>query len=263
MRDPVCAGTFYPRSRSDLSETVADMLDRAEGIPGIRGIKGAVAPHAGYIFSGNTAGYTFKAIMRDRRPDAYVIIGPDHHGIPFRAALCSDSYVTPMGECKVHKDIAERLSSKVPDVPEAHMLEHSVEVEIPFIQYIDPEARIVPIVMGDQSPEYARYLGESISEACQGFDVIVIASSDMSHYVPKGVSERMDASFMEYVCNLDVDGMYGYVESTGITVCGYGPIAAMIHATRPHKGYLLNHSDSSDANDDRDAVVGYSSAVLV
>lgn len=269
MRNPAVAGRFYPSSRDELISEIESCFTHPLG-PGIIGarsgdkkIKGALVPHAGYACSGMNAAHAFKMIAEDRHPDAYVIIGPDHYGIPFDAALCSESYLTPLGECKIHKEIARRLSKHIVDSKAAHRYEHSIEVEVPFLQYIDPEAEIVPIIMSDQRIGSAERIGGYIREACEGFDVIVIASSDMSHYIPKEDAERYDMMVLNRACSLDVKGMYSDIARYGISACGYGPIAAMITATSPSEGKLLKHTDSWDSiHYQRESVVGYGSAVF-
>ena len=267
MRYPAVAGRFYPIDRYELKGMIEWCFTHPLG-PGeigqrsdVRKTKGILVPHAGYQCSGMNAAHAFKAIAEERRPDAYVVIGPDHYGVPFDTVLCSDSYLTPLGECKVHEKICAKLAQSITDSPNAHRFEHSVEVEIPFLQYIDPDARIVPIIMRNQTMGSAIRLGELIREACKGYDVVVIASSDMSHYIPKETAEKLDMMLLDKVCSLDIQGMYDAIARYDITACGYGPIAAMITAVQPTKGTLLKHSDSWDSlSYKRDSVVGYASA---
>ena len=269
MRYPAVAGKFYPLDRNELVQQIEWCFSHSLG-PGKIGecrnerrIKGALVPHAGYQCSGMNAAHAFKKIAEDGRPDAYIVIGPDHYGVPFDTVLCSDSYLTPLGECRIHERIAGRLAQTIADSPNAHRFEHSVEVEVPFLQYIDPEARIVPIIMRHQDIGSAYRLGERIREACEGYDVVVIASSDMSHYIPKDTAERLDSMLLEKACGLDIEGMYDVISEYDISACGYGPIAAMITATRPSKGTLLKHSDSWDSlKYMRESVVGYASAIF-
>ncbi len=269
MRYPAVAGRFYPAEKDELRDSIASCFTHElgpgaiGGVEGKRSIKAVVAPHAGYACSGMNAAHAYKAIAEDGRPDAYVIIGPDHYGIPFDSALCTESYLTPLGECKIHHRIADRLAQHVPDVSRAHMLEHSVEVQVPFLQYIDDDPLIVPIIMSDQTIEAAERMGRWIKEACEGFDVVVIASSDMSHYIPKPVAERKDMMLIDRACALDIEGMYDVIQCNDISACGYGPIAASIIATSPTEGHLMKHTDSWDAiRYQKDAVVGYASMVF-
>lgn len=268
MRYPAVAGKFYPADRSALEESILGCFRHRLGpgtigeVEGKRAIKGALVPHAGYSCSGMNAAHVYKSIAEDGLPDAYVIIGPDHYGIPFDCALCDEPYLTPFGACDVDLQIIDRLSEDIPVVAEAHRFEHSIEVEVPFIQYIDPDPRIVPLIMSDQSMMSAERIGRLVREACKDKDVIVIASSDMSHYVPKPVATVNDHALLDRVCSMDVGGIYDVI-GRGVSACGYGPISAMIGAISPAEGTLLCYSDSYDALDyQKDSVVGYGSAIF-
>lgn len=268
MRYPAVAGKFYPADKSALKESISGCFRHELG-PGEIGssddkrtIKGVLVPHAGYSCSGMNAAHAYRKIAEDGLPDAYVIIGPDHYGIPFDSALCDEPYLTPFGECDVDLRIIDKLSEDIPVVAEAHRFEHSIEVEVPFIQYIDPNAKIVPLIMSDQSIESAKRIGRLVREACKGMDVIVIASSDMSHYVPKPIASVNDHALIDRICSMDINGIYDVIRS-GVTACGYGPISAMIEAISPANGKLLCYSDSYDAlNYQKESVVGYASAIF-
>ena len=269
MRYPAVAGQFYPIARNDLISELKFCFQHKLG-PGLprekgnkRSIVGALAPHAGYRASGMNAAHVFKNIAEDGFPEAYIIIGPDHHGVPFDAVLCSDSYLTPLGECKVHQEIAGKLSEFIPDSPNAHRFEHSIEVEVPFIQFIDPDPHIVPIIMRRQDKASAVRLATAIRRSCEGHDVIVLASSDLSHYIPKNVATKLDKIVLDSVSKLDIDQMYSAIRDHEISACGYGPIAASIIASRPCSADILKYSDSWDSlGMDMEAVVGYGSAVF-
>ncbi|MDR3283361.1 MAG: AmmeMemoRadiSam system protein B [Candidatus Methanoplasma sp.] len=269
MRCPAVAGRFYPlEKKSLLAEVEAAFLHRlGPGLPAQTGcsrrISAAVCPHAGYAASGMNAAHAYRKIVEDGLPEAYVIIGPDHYGVPFRAVMCGEDYLTPLGRCRIHTGIANALRERIPDDCNAHRLEHSIEVQIPFIQYIDPDPQIVPIIMGDQSIDSAERLATALKESCKGRDVIVVASSDMSHYVPKDVAERLDRPVLERLENMDVEGMYSEIERNGASVCGYGPMAAALLFAEPSSVEILRYSDSFDSlGRDRSSVVGYASAVM-
>lgn len=269
MRYPAVAGQFYPLERESLRSEI-ELCFRHElgpGLPGKstgeRSIVGGVVPHAGYGASGMNAAHAFKSIAEDGLPEAYIVVGPDHHGVPFDAVMCSDPYVTPLGECKIHTEIAGKLSEFIQDSPNAHRFEHSVEVEIPFIQYIDPDPHIVPIIMRRQDRKSAEKLANAIRESCKGHDVIVLASSDMSHYVPKESATKLDQMIIDMISKSDVDGMYSTIREYNISACGYGPIATSILATNPGSVEVLKHTDSWDSlHIDISAVVGYCSAIF-
>lgn len=269
MRVPAVAGRFYPAEERSLIYEIESCFSHplGPGFPGNEGnartIAAAIAPHAGYRASGMNAAHVYKAIKEDGLPEAYVIIGPDHRGVPYKAVMCSDPYLTPMGVCGIHEDIAEKLSRHIPDDPDAHALEHSVEVQVPFIQFIDPDPKIVPIIMRNQGIGDAEALARNIRDACDGYDVIVIASSDLSHYIPKTEATAYDRRFLGTAEAMDVPGMYDTINRYHMSVCGYGPSAAAILAARPSSSKLLKYSDSFDSlGGDGSQVVGYGSMLF-
>ncbi|MDD2779595.1 MAG: AmmeMemoRadiSam system protein B [Candidatus Methanomethylophilaceae archaeon] len=269
MRYPAVAGKFYPLDRDALAAELNWCFSgkQGPGLPGKssgkRSISAIMAPHAGYRASGMNAAYAYKAVAEDRLPEAYVVIGPDHHGVPFDYVMCGDPYVTPLGECRIHEKIAGRLSELIPNSPNAHMREHSVEVQVPFIQFIDPDARIVPVIMRRQDPVSAERLASAIRRACEGHDVIIVASSDLSHYVPRQEAARLDGIILDDILALNIRSMYGHISDLRISACGYGPVAAAISAARPSSAELLRYSDSWDSlGYDPTAVVGYGSVAF-
>ena len=269
MRYPAVAGRFYSADKNELLADIEGCFlhEIGPGLPGNTGserrISGAIVPHAGYMASGMNAAHVYKKIAEDGLPEAYVIIGPDHHGVPFKAVLCNEEFLTPLGPCKIHGDIVERLSELIPCSCAAHRYEHSVEVQVPFLQFIDKDPKIVPIIMRDQSKASAEKLAASIKEACKGRDVVIIASSDMAHYIPKDDAERLNSMVLEKIAGKDVDGMYSIVEKNGISVCGYGPMATAMLGAEPSKIEVLKYSDSWDSlKYDRNAVVGYGSVAM-
>ena len=268
MRQPAVAGRFYPNGRDALMKEIERCFTHSIG-PGLPGgcrnerkIAAAIAPHAGYAASGMNAAHAYKEIAEDGLPDVYVVVGPDHHGIPYDAAMCGEPYVTPLGVCGVHEDAAKKMRKLIPDDVRAHRFEHSVEVQIPFIQFIDPNAKVIPVIMSDQSYESAVRLSKVIKEACAGYDRIVIASSDLSHYVPRARARSESTELMEKVCALDVKGMYEVIAERRITACGFGPMAVAMMSGGT-KGKLLRYSDSCDSlGSDAGGVVAYASAAF-
>ena len=234
------------------------------GLPGPRGsvraTKAVVVPHAGYIFSGRCASFAFKAIAEEPKPEAYIIIGPDHYGNGYPISMSTEEYWTPFGECGVAWDIAAELGNDIPDVPSAHVREHSIEVELPFLKYVDSDAKIVPIIMSDQSRESADWLSSILAPVCERHDVLVIASSDLVHYVSRSEAQASDSEFLSAVSSLDVDLMYHCVLDKKMTVCGYGPIAVAVQSVRPAECEIMCQTDSSESGYGTDRVVGYGAA---
>ncbi|MDR0523819.1 MAG: AmmeMemoRadiSam system protein B [Candidatus Methanoplasma sp.] len=269
MRPPAVAGTFYPADAPSLiREIEASFSHRlGPGMPGPEGdsrlISAAVCPHAGYMASGMNAAHAYRRILEDGLPDAYVIVGPDHRGVPYDAVMCGEGYRTPLGACEAHEGISRRLSRLVPDDPRAHAREHSIEVQVPFIQYIDPDPRIVTVVMRDQSLGAAMRLAAALREACEGEDVVMIASSDMAHYIPKREAARLNALVLDRLAAADAEGMYREIRDNRVSVCGYGPMAAALMFSGAAGAEVLAYSDSWDSlGGDPGAVVGYGSAVM-
>ncbi len=269
MRPPAVAGRFYPNDGDALKETISDcfLSPLGSGLPGecigSRRIRGVLVPHAGYMVSGGAASNIYRRLAEDGRPDSYVIIGPDHHGMSPQNTFCSEDYVTPMGVCKTHESICKRLAGFIPDFPDAQAYEHSIEVQVPFIQFIDPDAKIVPVLMSDQSPEAAKDLAMALRSACEGFDVVFIASSDMSHYIPKDEAERLDLMVLDRVREMDWEGVYGTVRGNRISMCGYGPLATVMMLCEGCSPEDVGHTDSFDSLGlDRDSVVGYGTAIF-
>jgi len=269
MRYPAVAGRFYPNDRNSLMNEIKKCFTHklGPGLPGEcsneRKIVSAIAPHAGYAASGMNAAHVYKAIAEDGLPEVYVVIGPDHHGIPYDAAVCGEPYVTPLGVCKVHQEAVKKISKLIPNDAHAHTYEHSVEVQIPFIQFIDPDAKIVPIIMSDQSPEGVRYVSEAVEEVCDGIDHLVIASSDLSHYVPREQARSEGDDVIAMICGSDIRGMYEVIDQRSITACGFGPMAVAMSS--PHtSAKLLKYSDSFDSlGSDRGGVVAYVSSLFL
>lgn len=269
MRQPVVAGRFYSGNRYGLIQQIESCFSHklGPGMPGEEGdsrkIVSAVAPHAGYAASGMNAAHTFKKIKEDGLPETYVIIAPDHHGIPYDFVMCSDEYLTPLGPCRIDLDMVDNLEGLIPDDPKAHAFEHSLEVQVPFIQYIDNDPQILPIIMSRQDKPTASHLADALKTVCEGRDVVIIASSDLSHYIPKETAEKLDAKILERIVSLDANGVIDVVKSNKISACGYGPIATAMLASEPGSAEILKYSNSYDSlGGDPDGVVGYASAVM-
>ena len=267
MRFPAVAGRFYPSDPDELRKCIAYCFTHplGPGMPGPEGsdrkISGIMVPHAGYLASGMNAAHAYRRAKEDGLPEAYVIIGPDHYGTAGGTVICSDNFLTPLGECGTDADICGKLSEYYPDSLQAHRFEHSIEVQIPFIQFIDPDPAVVPVIMGRQTPGEASRLAGILEKACRGRDVMIVASTDLSHYIPKEKAEILDAQVFKAVMSSDPGRLFDTVREKRITMCGYGPVAvAMEMCGAPE---MLLHSDSYDSlKADPDSVVGYGSAVF-
>ena len=225
--------------------------------------RGIVAPHAGYIYSGETGACAFSTISPDF-DGTFVVIGPSHRG--YMTCASAVPWETPLGIVEVDGAFVDVLDIEIDEA--SHQSEHSIEVQMPFIKYRFPRARVVPILMGDQSPEAATDLAGQILRATErtGRDVRVVASSDFSHYVPERIARQQDLYAIDALKNLDTSEFYRRLRETGATVCGYGPISTMCIACRSlgaERGELLRYTTSGDVTGDYNQVVGYAAIAVV
>ena len=273
IRRPVVSGTFYAGTAGELKEQIEWCYKHELGpgtIPrvnsrGLREIVAIVVPHAGYYYSGPVAAHAYKELAEDGVFDTAVILGPNHTGYGDPVSLWAEGdWRSPLGEVEIDKDLARRLLGDVIEADEiAHIHEHSIEVQLPWLQYLYGKVRIVPITMLAQDIETARIVGKSIGQA--GDNLIVIASSDLTHYEPQSVAMEKDSSVIEAIIALDEEELYERCERLGCTMCGYGPVAAAIVAAKEMKGKtasLLKYATSGDTSGDFSRVVGYGSIVI-
>lgn len=269
MRYPAVAGQFYEGSKEALTKQIENCFLHSLGpgeIPslqkGPREIKGAVMPHAGYMFSGPVAAHVAAALARDGFPETFIIIGPKHRGFGSPIAITTEPFSTPLGTVEIDVELAKELHTGVIDNDlTAHREEHSIEVQLPFLQYIKPDIKFVPLCMGLQTFKVAKEIGEIVSKAIAGRDVVVLASTDFSHYVPRETAQKRDSQALEAIQNLDAKGLYKTVEKYNISMCGYGPVMAMLKSVEGSKADLLKYSTSGDIMEMRD-VVGYGALVV-
>ena len=256
MRLPAVAGQFYPGSGAELEHQLDGMLHPEKELS----VLGAVVPHAGYIYSGQVAA---KVYSRLPKAETYVIIGPNHHGLGSPVALSRDSWRTPLGVVEPDLELADALAGSIIDHDEtAHLHEHSIEVQIPFLQKRYQGFKILPICMGLQDEQTAVEVGQELSSAVKKLNrsCIVIASSDFTHYAPQEKARKVDAKLLEAILNMDVPELYDRVYRYDATACGYGPIAATITAAAAlgaKAGQLLAYATSGDVSGDYSQVVGY------
>jgi AmmeMemoRadiSam system protein B len=261
MRLPAVAGQFYPGSGAELGHQLDEMLHPEKELPFL----GAVVPHAGYIYSGQVAAEVYSRLPK---AETYVIIGPNHHGLGSPVALSRESWRTPLGVVEPDLELADALAGSIIDHDEvAHLQEHSIEVQIPFLQRLFQGFKILPICMGLQDEQTAVEVGQELSRAVKKLNrsCIVIASSDFTHYKPQETAKKVDAKLLEAIINMDVPELYERVYRYDATACGYGPIAATITAAAAlgaKAGKLLAYATSGDVSGDFSQVVGYGAVVF-
>lgn len=274
-RRPAVAGAFYTDSGTALRRQIEECFTSRHG-PGRlpRGGDGhppiLISPHAGYVYSGPVAAHGYLEAAERRRPSVVIVIGPNHYGIGSDVSIYpGDAWITPLGEAEVNSEVALKIAraSAVFSLDEfSHAREHSIEVQVPFLQYIYGSLSFVPICMLDQSIETARIVGEALAEAIERpEDALVVATTDFTHYEPHEEAVRRDTPVIERMLGLDIDGFYAEMERNRATLCGYGAAAAaMTYASL--KGYrrarLLKYATSGDTSGDRSAVVGYASIIF-
>lgn len=277
VRRPAVAGYFYPASTEELSKLLRSLFLHGLGpgklppAPPAEGLLGIVSPHAGYEYSGPVAAHGYY-LASGTSVDTVVVLGPNHHGIGSGVAASeSDSWETPLGSVEVDRELASgivRLSSIVDFDDMAHWKEHSIEVQVPFLQFsMTPGFRIVPISMLMQDELTAIEVGDAIARAAQelGRRVLLVASTDLTHYEPHDEAQRKDGIAIDAMRTMDISELYRVVEGKHISMCGYGAVAAVIAAAKrmgASRVELLKYATSGDTTGDMTAVVGYGSLAI-
>lgn len=267
IRRPVWAGQFYEADPARLSRLLEVWLNSAE-TPTVSGqVLGLVVPHAGYAYSGRVAASGYR-LVRGLEVDTVVIIGPSHHyGFDGCSIYLRGGFETPLGLTRVDENLARELSrySGFRYIPEAHEREHSVEVQVPFIQKLFPQARIVPVVMGYPTERTAQALAGALARALPGKKALVVASTDLSHFLNRRQANEIDRQTIELIKNLDLSTLRRKVERQENIMCGGGPVLALLYYARklgPARVEILDYSDSAAVGGPEDRVVGYLSAAV-
>jgi len=268
VRQPAVSGLFYPNLRVALARSVDELVLRAASKP-VRGrLHGIIAPHAGYVYSGGTAAVAYK-LLKDKSYDSVIIIGPSHREYFDGVSICAgDAFETPLGAVGIDHELRDLLVQEWPGISvteTGHKTEHSIEVQLPFLQRLFKSFSFVPIVMGDQRSEHCDRLAEAVSRACAAKHVLLIASSDLSHYHPYKTAVELDRQVLEEIERFDADGLIQKLEANEVEACGGGPIVTVMKASRQlgaNSSQVLHYCNSGDVSGEKDAVVGYVSAAL-
>ena len=273
VRQPCQAGAFYegrPQSlKGQIEECFLSRLGPGK-LPevvknGPAKVVGLICPHAGYMFSGPVAAHAYYRLAIDAKPDVVFLFGPNHTGLGSGLAVMNEGFWrTPLGDVEVDAELTKKLvkEAKTIDVDDsAHSLEHSIEVQLPFLQYLyGSDFKIVPICFLMQDLASAREVGEAVAKIAPQRNSVIIASSDMTHYETQQEAERKDRRVLETVEALDEVRFYSTIEANRVTACGYGPIAALITASKKlgvKEAKLLCYETSGDVIGDYSSVVGY------
>lgn len=263
-REPAVAGYFYPVEEQALIRTVDSYLVAGEQSETAVAV---VSPHAGYIYSGATAGKTLAGVDV---PDSVIILGPKHRrgGKP-QAISAADSWRFPFGQVTVHRELSERIAEETyaefDDIP--HLQEHSLEVQVPFLWRRNPSIRIVALALDFQPLSELAILGEGLAKAIRKSNesVLIVASSDMSHHIPEDEAARLDKMALAHVLKLDPEGLYRTVIQNDISMCGVVPVTVALFAALglgATTAVLREYTSSAKVSGDRSQVVGYAGVVI-
>jgi len=275
IRQPTVAGSWYAGTPNSLRTQIEELFTHRLGpgsLPqkvkeGPRNLVGLVVPHAGYMASGPVAAHAYHTLAKDGTPDVIVIFGPNHTGYGSALAVMNEgAWRTPLGDVEIDTETANKIlgASRIVDVDEvAHAYEHSIELQLPFLQYLyGLDFKFVPVCFGMQDLMSSREVGKAVAEALRGKNALVIASSDMTHYEPQERAEKKDKMAIDAALAMNEEQYYHSVEAYGISTCGYGPVIAAIKAAKEldaKNAQLLCYKTSGDVLGDRSAVVGYAS----
>jgi AmmeMemoRadiSam system protein B/AmmeMemoRadiSam system protein A len=269
IREPAVAGTFYPSDAEQLTALVDGLLrDATCGLEPDRDLKAIACPHAGYTYSGGVAAEAF-ACLRGRSFTTAVLVGPDHYiGFEGIAVYPAGAFRTPLGDAVVDEELADlflEAGDGVTAAPEAHRREHSLEVLIPFLQRVLPEVRIVPVLMGFRSRSNVEVLANLLSRALDNPKVLLIASTDLSHYHPRDVAKKLDARVTEHVRAFAPTSLWEDLHEGRAEACGGDSLVAVMLGAGiagAEASRVLSYRDSGDASGETKSVVGYLSAAF-
>jgi MEMO1 family protein len=278
LRRAVVAGSFYESKPEGLRAQVETCFLHRFGpgkLPTVNGagprqILGLVCPHAGYMYSGPVAANAYFSLALDGKPDTVVILGPNHtgYGNPL-SAMRDGAWQTPLGDVQIDSEVADDLAEEIGivDFDEvAHRHEHSIEVQLPFLQYIYGDAfKFVPVCFLMQDLETATEMGRGLAEVLANRNAVVIASSDFTHYESQARVEKKDQDALKAVEALDEKKFYEVLDAENVSACGYAPIAALLvysKALGAKKAEVLAHKTSGDITGDKSSVVGYASVAI-
>jgi AmmeMemoRadiSam system protein B len=269
IRSPAVAGMFYEERPAALRATVEALI--VNGASAASPAFGAIVPHAGYVYSGGVAGAVYGRL---EIPPTVVILCPNHTGRGAPAALDpSEAWRTPLGDVRVETSLGRRLSELAPSLGEdrtAHLHEHSLEVQLPFLQVLRPDVSIVPICLGAHDLDLCREVGEAFAQLRAELPQevpppLLLASSDMNHYESRAIGSKKDDRALACIEALDPEGLFATVFAESISMCGVLPATALLFAARAAgagPARLIARADSGDETGDPSSVVGYAGVIV-
>ena len=269
IRNPVVAGGFYPGAQKVLEEQVKAFIENVKMKEKFKDILGIISPHAGYVYSGQCAAYGFKALQQKDFETA-VIIAPSHRFGNFKySAGDYEEYITPLGKIKVNKKLTKQLLEydEFDFFPLAHNSEHSLEVQLPFLQIINQKAQIVPILLGNQNVENSRNLAKILAEVFKDklTTTVFIISTDLSHYYDSDTASNMDLELASKIETMQINEVERLFNEHRSEACGFGGILTLLHlAKKLHYTQLKNlkYTHSGEVSGDFKQVVGYLASIV-
>lgn len=268
VRSPVVAGKFYPKNREMLLEELESKINKDEKK---EEVIAAISPHAGYMYSGKTAGKVFSKI---KIPQNIFILSPNHTGMGHPISIHpTRSWSTPLGQIEVELDIAKKIKNNLSFVEFdelAQAREHALEVQLPFIQHLNPSSKIIPITISEIDLSAAKKLGIEIIKSVSDLDFLILTSSDMNHFESLETSKKKDKIALKEIENLNSLKLLDEVRKNKISMCGIFPIITMIEAINYYskinevkiKYELIDYSSSSDVTKDKNDVVTYAGVIF-
>lgn len=272
-RKPAVAGAFYEDDAESLRKRIEWSMQHPLG-PGsgqrakINGLVSVIVPHAGYIYSGPIAAHSYMEIKAHYDPSTFIIMGPNHYGIGAPVAIMDDGvWETPLGDIEIDGEVAKALINAFNYLEVdayAFEKEHSVEVQVPFIKYLFPHSKIVPIVVWEQTLDVARRMALALKHVIgdKFSDIFFVASSDLNHYEPHDITTEKDMRVIQQILKLEPEGFLDVMERLNVSVCGFGAILTAMEYSRLQGARhveLLRHATSGDTSSNRVETVGYAS----
>ncbi len=265
MKQPNVAGKFYPQNKNELQKTIDSFLKKVPAVKNKKKPWGIIAPHAGYIYSGQTAAYAYK-LLENQQYSTVIVLAPSHYQAFNKIALLNDDYQTPLGTIKIDRELADDIlkeNSLITEYPAAFEQEHALEVQLPFLQTVlKNNFKLLPLLIGTLNKGNIITLTNIILKLVKQKDVLVVASSDMAHFNSGAVNDEMDRTAIEYIKEHDFAGLLTACELKECELCGLGPVITLMIMASTLKASvsILNHSNSGQTTGDYLNVVGYMAA---
>ena len=263
FRQPAVAGLFYDADPATLKKRVNSYILKTETKYKAMGV---IVPHAGYVYSGETAGAVFSSV---EIPSLIIILGPNHTGMgPRISVMNKGEWRTPLGDVVINEPLAGQIlrnCKKASKDSEAHEREHAIEVQLPFLQVLKKSFTFVPITLREHEADNLKALAEAIAESITGKDVLLVASTDMTHYESTEIAKEKDSYVLKAIEALDPEKMLKEVEEKDISMCGWMPVYVAMHAAKilgAKEGKIVRYTNSGEKSGDFSSVVGYGGAVL-